>query len=167
MRLRPGERLAERRPAVVRLRDTRTVRPPTLRGGLRSRRGRTRRAGGSSERGHGNRPPLDVKTQLSPYGRAVGGVVADVGGCVQSDASDNVVADRRSCVAIVLPCDLDRGEPGWNCEVDCCDGSLGGARRDEEKARAKERVYSFRDEFGQWDPKNQRPELWKIGRAHV
>nr|WP_328707160.1 sulfate adenylyltransferase subunit CysD [Citreicoccus inhibens] len=39
---------------------------------------------------------------------------------------------------------------------------FGGARRDEEKARAKERVYSFRDEFGQWDPKNQRPELWSL-----
>lgn len=39
---------------------------------------------------------------------------------------------------------------------------MGGARRDEEKARAKERVFSFRDEFGQWDPKNQRPELWSL-----
>jgi sulfate adenylyltransferase subunit 2 len=39
---------------------------------------------------------------------------------------------------------------------------FGGARRDEEKARAKERVFSFRDEFGQWDPKNQRPELWSL-----
>src|SRR5207244_4795166 len=48
------------------------------------------------------------------------------------------------------------------------DAVFGGARRDEEKARAKERVYSFRDEFGQWDPKNQRPELWNIynGRHH-
>ena len=48
------------------------------------------------------------------------------------------------------------------------DALLGGARRDEEKARAKERVFSFRDEFGQWDPKNQRPELWNIynGRIH-
>ena len=48
------------------------------------------------------------------------------------------------------------------------DAVFGGARRDEEKARAKERVYSFRDEFGQWDPKNQRPELWSIynGRHH-
>ena len=47
------------------------------------------------------------------------------------------------------------------------DALFGGARRDEEKARAKERVYSFRDEFGQWDPKNQRPELWNLynGRA--
>jgi sulfate adenylyltransferase subunit 2 len=45
---------------------------------------------------------------------------------------------------------------------------FGGARRDEEKARAKERVFSFRDEFGQWDPKNQRPELWNLynGRHH-
>ena len=42
-------------------------------------------------------------------------------------------------------------------QLDAC---IGGARRDEEKARAKERIFSFRDEFGQWDPKNQRPELW-------
>jgi sulfate adenylyltransferase subunit 2 len=48
------------------------------------------------------------------------------------------------------------------------DAVFGGARRDEEKARAKERVFSFRDEFGQWDPKNQRPELWSLynGRHH-
>jgi sulfate adenylyltransferase subunit 2 len=48
------------------------------------------------------------------------------------------------------------------------DALFGGARRDEEKARAKERVFSFRDEFGQWDPKNQRPELWSLynGRVH-
>jgi sulfate adenylyltransferase subunit 2 len=45
---------------------------------------------------------------------------------------------------------------------DCC---IGGARRDEEKARAKERIMSFRDEFGQWDPKNQRPELWDLYNA--
>ncbi len=42
------------------------------------------------------------------------------------------------------------------------DALMGGARRDEEKARAKERIFSFRDEFGQWDPKNQRPELWSV-----
>jgi len=49
------------------------------------------------------------------------------------------------------------------------DALFGGARRDEEKARAKERVFSFRDEFGQWDPKNQRPELWSLynGRHHA
>ena len=50
-------------------------------------------------------------------------------------------------------------------EFDAC---IGGARRDEEKARAKERIFSFRDGFGQWDPKNQRPELWDLynARAH-
>ncbi|HEV7826283.1 MAG TPA: sulfate adenylyltransferase subunit CysD [Mycobacteriales bacterium] len=49
------------------------------------------------------------------------------------------------------------------------DALFGGARRDEEKARAKERVFSFRDDFGQWDPKNQRPELWNLynGRVHL
>jgi sulfate adenylyltransferase subunit 2 len=48
------------------------------------------------------------------------------------------------------------------------DAALGGARRDEEKARAKERFFSHRDEFGQWDPKNQRPELWNLfnGKLH-
>lgn len=47
------------------------------------------------------------------------------------------------------------------------DALFGGARRDEEKARAKERVFSFRDEFGQWDPKNQRPELWQLYNGRV
>ena len=49
------------------------------------------------------------------------------------------------------------------------DAALGGARRDEEKARAKERFFSHRDEFGQWDPKNQRPELWNLfnGNKHI
>ena len=48
------------------------------------------------------------------------------------------------------------------------DAAFGGGRRDEEKARAKERVFSFRDDFGQWDPKNQRPEIWNLynGRVH-
>ena len=49
------------------------------------------------------------------------------------------------------------------------DACIGGARRDEEKARAKERFFSHRDEFGQWDPKNQRPELWNLfnGKKHI
>jgi sulfate adenylyltransferase, small subunit len=47
------------------------------------------------------------------------------------------------------------------------DAVFGGARRDEEKARAKERVFSFRDDFGQWDPKNQRPELWNLYNARI
>jgi sulfate adenylyltransferase subunit 2 len=49
-------------------------------------------------------------------------------------------------------------------ELDAC---IGGARRDEEKARAKERIFSFRDELGQWDPKNQRPELWNLLNART
>ena len=44
---------------------------------------------------------------------------------------------------------------------------FGGARRDEDKARAKERIYSFRDDFGQWDPKNQRPELWSLYNSRI
>jgi sulfate adenylyltransferase subunit 2 len=47
------------------------------------------------------------------------------------------------------------------------DAAIGGARRDEEKARAKERVFSFRDTFGQWDPRNQRPELWDLYNPRV
>jgi len=47
------------------------------------------------------------------------------------------------------------------------DAAFGGARRDEEKSRAKERVYSFRNEFHQWDPKNQRPELWNLYNAKI
>ena len=49
-------------------------------------------------------------------------------------------------------------------QFDCC---IGGARRDEEKARAKERFFSFRDSFGQWDPKNQRPEIWNLYNSKV
>jgi sulfate adenylyltransferase subunit 2 len=47
------------------------------------------------------------------------------------------------------------------------DAAIGGARRDEERARAKERIFSHRDEFGQWDPKNQRPELWSLYNARL
>ena len=47
------------------------------------------------------------------------------------------------------------------------DAAFGGARRDEEKSRAKERIFSFRDAFGQWDPKNQRPELWNLYNGRV
>ena len=54
------------------------------------------------------------------------------------------------------------GLANWNF-----DAAFGGARRDEEKARAKERIYSFRDKFGQWDPKNQRPELWNLYNARI
>jgi sulfate adenylyltransferase subunit 2 len=51
-------------------------------------------------------------------------------------------------------------EHGFDC-------ALGGARRDEERARAKERIFSFRDDFGQWDPKAQRPELWNLYNGRI
>ena len=68
-------------------------------------------------------------------------------------------ASRNGLQTAVLLEQLEKGQ---------FDAALGGARRDEEKARAKERFFSHRDEFGQWDPKNQRPELWNIfnGKKH-
>ena len=62
-------------------------------------------------------------------------------------------ASRNGLQTAVLLEELEKGK---------FDAAMGGARRDEEKARAKERFFSHRDEFGQWDPKNQRPELWNI-----
>lgn len=62
-------------------------------------------------------------------------------------------ASRNGLQTAVLLDQLEKGQ---------FDAAMGGARRDEEKARAKERFFSHRDEFGQWDPKNQRPELWNI-----
>ncbi len=68
-------------------------------------------------------------------------------------------ASRNFLQTAVLLEELEKGK---------YDAAIGGARRDEEKARAKERFFSHRDEFGQWDPKNQRPELWNLfnGRKH-
>ncbi len=70
-----------------------------------------------------------------------------------------VNASRNGLQTAVLLDELEKGK---------FDAAMGGARRDEEKARAKERFFSHRDEFGQWDPKNQRPELWNIfnGKKH-
>ncbi len=70
-----------------------------------------------------------------------------------------VNASRNGLQTAVLLDELEKGK---------FDAALGGARRDEEKARAKERFFSHRDEFGQWDPKNQRPELWNLfnGKKH-
>ncbi len=69
-------------------------------------------------------------------------------------------ASRNFLQTAVLLEELEKGK---------FDAAIGGARRDEEKARAKERFFSHRDEFGQWDPKNQRPELWNLfnGRKHL
>ena len=69
-------------------------------------------------------------------------------------------ASRNGLQTAVLLEELEKGK---------FDAAMGGARRDEEKARAKERFFSHRDEFGQWDPKNQRPELWNLfnGRKNI
>ena len=61
----------------------------------------------------------------------------------------------------------DHGAARWLCAQHGFDAAFGGARRDEEKSRAKERIFSFRDSAGQWDPKNQRPELWNLYNARV
>lgn len=97
--------------------------------------------------------------------------VEDIGGTLivgsVQDAIDNGMvheekgfnASRNGLQTAVLLDELEKGK---------FDAALGGARRDEEKARAKERFFSHRDEFGQWDPKNQRPELWNLfnGKKH-
>ena len=88
-------------------------------------------------------------------------------GSVQQSINDGRVAEEKgknaSRNALQTTTLLDTIEEH---KFDAC---MGGARRDEEKARAKERFFSHRDEFGQWDPKNQRPELWNIfnGKHHV
>ncbi|GAB3527355.1 sulfate adenylyltransferase subunit CysD [Arthrobacter monumenti] len=84
-------------------------------------------------------------------------------GSVQEAIDRGIVAEERngSRNRIQTPVLLQTAEKhGFNA-------LMGGARRDEEKARAKERVFSFRDEFGQWDPKNQRPELWNLFNTKV
>ena len=85
-------------------------------------------------------------------------------GSVQEAIDAGTVREEpnRSRNRIQTPVLLDTIE---NNRFDAC---MGGARRDEEKARAKERVFSFRDDFGQWDPRNQRPELWSLynGKVH-
>lgn len=98
---------------------------------------------------------------------------------------DNLVSELKADLIVALVQDsIDKGrvveETGVNAsrnmlqtttlldalEEHQFDAALGGARRDEEKARAKERFFSHRNEFGQWDPKNQRPELWNIFNGH-
>ncbi len=68
---------------------------------------------------------------------------------------------QRCCGLLKTQALLD-GLRNWNF-----DAAIGGARRDEEKSRAKERIYSFRDSRGQWDPKNQRPELWNLFNSRI
>jgi sulfate adenylyltransferase subunit 2 len=82
----------------------------------------------------------------------VGSVQDDIdAGRVVEDAGPHASRNRLQTVTLLRTISEQR-----------FDAVFGGARRDEEKARAKERVFSFRDEFGQWDPRNQRPELWNL-----
>jgi len=72
-----------------------------------------------------------------------------------------VLGTQRCCGLLKTQALLDAlGEGGF-------DAAIGGARRDEERSRAKERIYSFRDKLGQWDPKNQRPELWNLFNGRI
>ncbi|MBK5290732.1 MAG: sulfate adenylyltransferase subunit CysD [Acidobacteriia bacterium] len=80
---------------------------------------------------------------------------------IEEGANPFVLGTAKCCALLKTRGLLDALEAGGY------DAAFGGARRDEEKSRAKERVYSFRDRFGQWDPKNQRPELWNIYNARV
>jgi sulfate adenylyltransferase subunit 2 len=80
---------------------------------------------------------------------------------VDDGASPYRIGTQKCCGFLKTRSLLDALEEGG------FDAAFGGARRDEEKSRAKERIYSFRDQYGQWDPKNQRPELWSLYNARV
>ena len=73
-----------------------------------------------------------------------------------------IALDTKRCCGLLKTQALLQGLRHYNF-----DAAFGGARRDEEKSRAKERIYSFRDSAGQWDPKNQRPELWNLYNARI
>jgi sulfate adenylyltransferase subunit 2 len=80
---------------------------------------------------------------------------------LDAGANPFVLGTQKCCGLLKTKSLLDAlGEGGY-------DAAFGGARRDEEKSRAKERIYSFRDPLGQWDPKNQRPELWNIFNSRL
>ena len=80
---------------------------------------------------------------------------------IQSGANPFKLGTKRCCALLKTQALLDA------LKLHRIDAAIGGARRDEEKSRAKERVFSFRDAFGQWDPKNQRPELWSLYNGRV
>jgi sulfate adenylyltransferase subunit 2 len=98
------------------------------------------------------------------YAREVGAdlIVHKNEKALAAGANPYVLGTQKCCGLLKTRSLLDALEEGG------FDAAFGGARRDEEKSRAKERVYSFRDSAGQWDPKNQRPELWNLynGRHH-
>ena len=80
---------------------------------------------------------------------------------IQNGANPYRLGTEKCCALLKTQALLDALREGG------FDAAFGGARRDEEKSRAKERIYSFRDKFGQWDPKNQRPELWDLYNSRV
>ena len=80
---------------------------------------------------------------------------------IEDGASPFRLGTQKCCALLKTRALLDALEQGG------FDAAFGGARRDEEKSRAKERVYSFRDSFGQWDPKTQRPELWNLFNSRI
>jgi len=80
---------------------------------------------------------------------------------IEEGANPFRLGTQKCCGLLKTRALLDAIAPGG------CDAAFGGARRDEEKSRAKERVYSFRDTYGQWDPKNQRPELWNLFNGRI
>ena len=80
---------------------------------------------------------------------------------IQNGANPFKLGTKRCCALLKTQALLDA------LKLHRIDAAIGGARRDEEKSRAKERVFSFRDAFGQWDPKNQRPELWNLYNGRV
>ncbi len=88
-------------------------------------------------------------------------IVASVQDAVDKGLAQDETGPRASRNRLQIPTLLDA------IETNKFDALFGGARRDEEKARAKERVYSFRDDFGQWDPKAQRPELWNLYNGRI
>jgi sulfate adenylyltransferase subunit 2 len=80
---------------------------------------------------------------------------------IEDDANPFRLGTQRCCGLLKTKALLDGLRQGG------FDAAIGGARRDEEKSRAKERIFSFRDDKGQWDPKNQRPELWNLFNSRI
>ena len=97
------------------------------------------------------------------YAREIGAelIVHKNQAALDAGANPFALGTQKCCGLLKTKSLLDAlGEGGF-------DAAFGGARRDEEKSRAKERIYSFRDPLGQWDPKNQRPELWNIFNSRI
>jgi sulfate adenylyltransferase subunit 2 len=97
------------------------------------------------------------------YAREVGAelIVHTHRAAIQGGANPFALGTEKCCAQLKTKALLDALTEGG------FDAAFGGARRDEEKSRAKERVYSFRDALGQWDPKNQRPELWNLYNGRI